>query len=90
MNCSSTVHCPRGTVLKRRVDLDPVCPLCNNELEDTRYVFAQCQVAKKVWDVAFLHNWLSITLSTLRCIDALQLLSLLYNAVSKCDMDRAN
>ena len=48
----------RGTLFRRGIHLDPLCPACNTALEDTDHIFLQCPLAQKVWDMAVAHKWL--------------------------------
>jgi len=48
----------RGTLLRRGIHLDPLCPACNTDLEDTDHIFLQCPMAQKVWEMAVAHQWL--------------------------------
>ena len=52
----------RGTLVKRGLQIDPVCPLCNSGIEDLEHLFLQCPVVQDVWYLANLHKWLSIPL----------------------------
>ena len=48
----------RGTLLRRGIQLDPVCPACTADLEDTDHLFIHCPMAQKVWELAVTHQWL--------------------------------
>ena len=48
----------RGTLLRRGVQLDPLCPACNTEIEDTDHIFIHCPTAQKVWELAVTHQWI--------------------------------
>ena len=48
----------RDTLLRRGIPLDPICPACLTDLEDTDHIFIHCPVAKHTWDLAIAHHWL--------------------------------
>ena len=52
----------RSTLLKRRLQIDPLCPLCNNDIEDLEHLFLKCPVVHATWQLAKVHKWLSIPL----------------------------
>jgi len=52
----------RGTLLRRGLQIDPLCPLCNNDIEDLEHLFLKCPVVHDVWHLAKVHKWLSIPL----------------------------
>jgi len=49
----------RGTLLRRGIQLDPLCPACNTEIEDTDHIFIHCPMAQKVWEMAVTQQWIS-------------------------------
>ena len=48
----------RGTLLRRGIQLDPVCVACSVDIEDTDHLFMHCPMARQVWDLAVAHSWL--------------------------------
>ena len=50
----------RGTLLRRGIHLDPTCPACLNDIEDTDHIFLHCPKARQVWDLAAVHQWLPL------------------------------
>ena len=48
----------RGTLLRRGLQLNPLCPACLTDLEDSDHIFMHCPTAHKVWDMAVAHEWL--------------------------------
>jgi len=48
----------RGTLLRRGLQLDPVCPVCNADIEDTDHLFVSCPMVQQVWGMAVAHKWL--------------------------------
>jgi len=48
----------RGTLLRREIQLDPICPACLNDIEDTDHIFLHCPLAKHTWDLTVVHHWL--------------------------------
>jgi len=48
----------RGTLLRRGIQLDPVCPACREDFEDSDHIFMSCPMAHKVWELAVTHQWL--------------------------------
>ena len=47
----------RGTLLKRELNIDAGCPLCLDDIESIDHLFSECQIGKKVWDLADKHQW---------------------------------
>ena len=48
----------RGTLLRRGLQLDPLCPMCSMDIEDSDHIFMHCPMAQKVWDMAVQHQWI--------------------------------
>ena len=48
----------RGTLFRRGIQLDPLCPACATDLEDSDHIFIHCSMAQKVWEIAVAHQWL--------------------------------
>ena len=48
----------KGTLLRRGVQLDPLCPACNSEIEYTDHIFLHCPMTQKVWELAVTHQWI--------------------------------
>ena len=53
----------RGTLLKRGLQIDPSCPLCNHHSEDLTHLFLRCPAIQEVWNLAKEHNWILSTIS---------------------------
>jgi len=49
----------RGTLLRRGIQLDPLCMTCANEIEDTDHIFLHCPIVHQVWDLAVIHQWIT-------------------------------
>ena len=47
----------RGTLFRRGIPLDPVCPLCLQEVESIDHLFVQCPLSKRVSQLATQHGW---------------------------------
>jgi len=63
-----------GTLLRRGLHIDPVYPVCLSDTESSEHLFKQCQIVKKVWEVADKHNWLPFSVSPIGCQDLSQCL----------------
>ena len=50
----------RGTLFRRGLQLDPTCPACLNDVEDTDHIFLHCPMARHIWDLAVMHQWLPL------------------------------
>jgi len=50
----------RGTLLRRGLQLDPTCPACLHDIEDTDHIFLHCPMVRQTWDLAAMHHWLPI------------------------------
>jgi len=48
----------KGTLLRRGIQLDPLCLACNTDIEDTDHIFLRCPIVQKVWELAMLHQWI--------------------------------
>jgi len=48
----------RGILFHRGLQIDPFCPGCPSEIEDLDHIFMHCHMAKAVWDMAVVHQWL--------------------------------
>jgi len=48
----------RGTLLRRGLQIDPLCSTCFADIEDLDHIFRHCPMAHKVWDMAVAHQWL--------------------------------
>jgi len=48
----------RGTLLRRGIHLDPLCPSCSGDIEDMDHIFMKCPLARQVWDLAVAHHWI--------------------------------
>jgi len=48
----------RGNLLRRGIQIDPVCEACALDIEDVDHLFMDCPLARKVWDLAVSHHWL--------------------------------
>ena len=57
----------RDTLLRRGLVINPSWPLCLGDIEYIEYLFKDCQMVYKIWDLATTHNWLLPTLSPLGC-----------------------
>ena len=55
--CHSTLLV-RGTLLRRGCNIDPWCPLCEDEVESIDHLFWGCQSTSRVWELAVQHQWL--------------------------------
>jgi len=48
----------RGTLLRRGIQLDPLCLACTTDIEDTDHIFLCCPIAHKMWELAVTHQWI--------------------------------
>jgi len=48
----------RANLLRKGIQVDPICPACLAEIEDIDHLFVGCPMVKKTWDLAVSHNWL--------------------------------
>ena len=48
----------RGTLLRRRLPIDPVCPAYLSQIKDTEHLFASCKFTTHVWQSASKHGWI--------------------------------
>jgi len=46
----------RGTLLRRGINLTPVCPLCMDDLESIDNLFKDCEFVHRLWDLAAQHG----------------------------------
>ena len=53
----------RGTLLKRGLDIDVVCPVCLGDIESIDHLFSECHIGRKVWELADKHHWFPIQFS---------------------------
>jgi len=65
----------RGTLLKRGLNINPSCPLSLDDIESIEHLFKDCQLVKKVWDLAAKHHWLPFIFSPIGSHDLLHYLS---------------
>jgi len=49
----------RATLLGRGLYIDPICPACLSDIEDSDHLFVGCHVAKETWELAVNNHWLS-------------------------------
>jgi len=54
----------RATLLRRGMQLDPVCKSCTLDIEDTDHIFLHCPAVHSVWDLAISHRWIDSLPST--------------------------
>jgi len=52
-----------GNLIKRGVNINPICPLCLDSIKSIEYTFIKCHMLKKEWDVENKHEWLPIDVS---------------------------
>jgi len=64
----------RGTLLRRGLHTNLVYPICLSDIESSKHLFKDCQLARKVWEVADKHNWLPFSVSPIGCQDFSQCL----------------
>ena len=48
----------RGTLLRRGMAINPVCPLCLEDIETNGHIFKDCHSTIKIWQSAIQHGWL--------------------------------
>ena len=48
----------KGTLFRRGLQIEPLCPLCLAEIEDIDHLFGHCTIANQVWSMAVAHQWL--------------------------------
>ena len=49
----------RGVLFRRSLNIDPVFPLCLNDIESMDHLFLDCIVSSRVLECAVLHGWIS-------------------------------
>ena len=49
----------RGVLLKRGLQIDPLCPHCQIEIEDVEHLFLGFPIVNNVWMLAKDHNWIT-------------------------------
>ena len=64
----------RGTLLKWGLNFNSVCPLCLCDIDSIEHLFKDCQMVKKVWELAVKHHWIPSTFSPTANQDFLQYL----------------
>jgi len=75
------VSLPTKEILfKRAMNIDPLCPFCQSEIEDADNLFLHCQITQEFWRLAISHNWIENGI--------LQRLSMARIATSAVKMDR--
>ena len=47
-----------GTLMRRGLQIEPICPACLAQIEDTEHFCALCPFTVRVWDLAALHGWI--------------------------------
>ena len=53
----------QAILLKRKLNLDPICPVCYSV--STSYLFTQCFITEKTWELAFQHKQLGSDIPSL-------------------------
>ena len=48
----------KGVILKRKINIDPIYPLCFDDIESIDHLFTECQTSKKVWELLGKHHWI--------------------------------
>ena len=48
----------RGLLLRKGLQIDPICPICLDDLESMEHLFNQCCLINKVWRITENHRWL--------------------------------
>jgi len=46
----------RRTLLRRGCNIDPLCPLCEDEVESIDHLFKGCSATPRVWELAVQHH----------------------------------
>jgi len=78
----------KGTLLKRGLQIDPICPLCNADIEDMEHLFLRCPTAQEVWQLAKDHNWAPVTMPPVPAESVQIWLSKLRASISRGPFDR--
>jgi len=65
----------KGTLLKRGMNIDPLCPSCQSEIEDADHLFLHCHITREFWRLAIYHNWIDSTFLSSQQHNILQRLS---------------
>ena len=48
----------RGNLFRRGCQLDPICPLCTNDIESSEHLFQDCPQTRQSWELAQQHRWI--------------------------------
>ena len=78
----------RGTLLNRRLDIDPICPHYNIDIGDEEHLFLGCSITQHVRKLAFDHNWIAMNLPINHTISIQQWLANLRRTDPCLKMDR--
>jgi len=49
----------RGVLFRRGWNIDPVCPLCLNDIESMDHLFLECVISSRVLECAVHQGWIS-------------------------------
>ena len=65
----------RCTLLRRGLNIDPICPIYLGDIESVEHPFKYCQIVSMVWEANDKHHWLPLSVSPTGCKDISQSLS---------------
>ena len=63
----------RTNLLKRGLNLDPICPLCHPELESISHLFTI--INKGTWNLAYQHKWIQLNIAQVGILSIFDLLT---------------
>ena len=80
----------KSTLLRRGCQIDPQCPLCQDDVESSDHLFSKCSQTTKVWDLAKAHQWIPLQVDTLQASDWLPAFELLNHSCNKQTLQRVS
>ena len=78
----------RGTLFRRGLGINPICPFCQSASEDIDHLFLRCAIAQNCWHLAASHNWITMHIVANPQPTVLHMLSAIRNAGPNANMDR--
>jgi len=70
----------KGNFVKRGFNINQACPLCLGNIESIEHLFKDCQMVKKVWDLAATHRWLPFVFSPTGCHNFSHYINKIYSS----------
>ena len=79
----------RTNLLKRGLNLDPICPLCHSELESISHLFTQCFITKGTWDLAYQYKWIQSNIAEVGILSIFDFLTFTRTPTNSNQSDRS-